>query len=330
MKAYKQGNIKEHNKQLLLTILKAKQAPLSKRQLADETNLSVVTINKLIAELVQNGEIVELNKPVKTGGRFAQVYEFNANRELFLAVQFVENNAEMKIYFYVVNLLGDIIKQHQQTADTLSAFIHELAELKSAFPQISLVVTGIPGVEVSRKLKIMDVGAFKNIDLNAEIEKRLAVETIIENDINAATFGYAEDSKNIVAGVYFPEKFPPGASLIIHQKVFRGYNNLSGEIKHLPSFIAQSQQAKKDFQELLVQTSQSIIAMYDPQELVIYAAENKLASIDKKQIAEKLDSIFPYGVLPKIIFSEKFSQNYLTGLIKIGINRLAERNSKLF
>ena len=71
MKAYKPKNIKEHNKELISDYIKNSQLPLTIRQISEGTQLSVVTINKLILELIENSTIKALEKHAKTGGRFA-------------------------------------------------------------------------------------------------------------------------------------------------------------------------------------------------------------------------------------------------------------------
>ena len=57
--------------------------------------------------------------------------------------------------------------------------------------------------------------------------------------MNAAVFHFKEEKK-IVAGIYFPKNYPPGAGLVIDQQLFKGANHLSGEIKHLPHLYTAS------------------------------------------------------------------------------------------
>ena len=66
MKAYKPKNIKEHNKELISDYIKNAHLPLTIRQISDGTQLSVVTINKLIVELIESDTIISLDKHAKT------------------------------------------------------------------------------------------------------------------------------------------------------------------------------------------------------------------------------------------------------------------------
>lgn len=327
MKAYNQKNIKKHNQDLLIELLKQNAAPMTKRQLSEQSHLSVVTINKLIPDLVQSNTFVELDTPFETGGRRAIAYKFNERRKLFLIHQFLEQEKKMVVNFYVVDLLGNIIEREYLSSIKLTTFLETISNMKSKFPEISIALSGIPGVEVDNNLKIMDFKPFRHLNLNDEITKKIAVDSFIENDVNAATFGYSTENNHITAGVYFPESFPPGASLIINQHIFRGYNNLSGEIKHLPNLKHRHFPLKKsELNSILSETLQSIIAMYDPHEIILYVPDNWLDNIKIDLIIKNLAELFPYNVFPNITLSQDFSQNYLNGLIKLGLEKMATEN----
>lgn len=330
MKAYKPKNIKQHNQDLLIELLKKNGLPMTKKQLAEQSHLSVVTINKLIPELVENHYFIELDTPFETGGRYAVAYQFNERRKLFLVNQFIEYEKNIQINFYIVDLLGTIIAKKTSPLIELDTFLQTISELKIKFPEIALVVNGITGVEVGNRLKIMDFKPFKNLNLNQAIKTKMEIASLIENDINAATLGYSSEKAAILAGIYFPENFLPGASLVIQQQIFKGGNNLSGEIQHLPNMNHKMFPLKEtEINRTLIEAVQSVIAMYDPHEIVVYLPKNWLNDSRRELIVTSLTKIFPYDVFPKITFSPDFSQNYLQGLIKLGIAHLAKENNDL-
>lgn len=324
MKSYQPKSIKEHNQQLLIKLLKEKQDALTKSQLAQEAGLSVVTINKLLPELVASNLITESEHLVQTGGRQATAYQFNAFHELLLIIQFIELEQKMVLKFYLVDLLGRVMLHEQLSNITLDNFRTKLKELNKRYPEIQLIVTGIPGVEINEKLKIMDFRPFKDLALHTEITQIIPVHTIIENDINATTFGFATGIENkVIAGIYFPENFPPGAALVIHNKLFHGSNHLSGEIKHLPNlseiaFPLSALQAK----EVVTTAVQAVIAMYDPHEIILFIPKEWYSFIHKDAMTKHLANVFSYGVSPSLHFSRKFDALYLDGLIKIGLQHL--------
>ena len=320
MKAYKQQDIRSHNLQLLKNILRRHVQAMTKKQLADASALSVVTINKLMPALVEAQDVLALEIPQKTGGRFAQMYQFNAEKALLLVLQFIEQDSAMIVRSVVVDLLGKPIFKQEQPVSSVPQFLTEAAKLVKQFPQIAQTIVGIPGAEVDGRLKIMDVDAFRDVALSDLLASELGHPVSIENDINAATLGYARASQQIVAGVYFPEAFPPGSALVVNQQIFKGRNQLSGEIKHLAQFSLEVMA----FQEVVQMASQAIVAMYDPEEVVCYLNPQLQTRVDKAALQANLANVFPYGVLPEIIFSAHFETDYLAGLIKLGLNQIEQ------
>lgn len=71
-------DLKELNKKNIKSILR-QQGAMTKAEIAEVTGLSVVTVNKLIRDLVENEEILEQDNSVATGGRRAVSYEINPN-----------------------------------------------------------------------------------------------------------------------------------------------------------------------------------------------------------------------------------------------------------
>lgn len=202
MKAYQPTTIKLHNQAVLLDLLKQQQAPMTKRQLADASQLSVVTINKLLPELIEKQLLLTTDQPQRTGGRQAAAYQYNAQRTLLLIIQFIEEDQQIVIRFSVVDLVGNILHHEQSAEGRLPQFLQVIRQIKQEYPKISLAVVGIPGVEIAGRLKIMDAPAFKDMALGELIEKEIAVKTLIENDVNAAVFHFKEEKKSWLAFIF--------------------------------------------------------------------------------------------------------------------------------
>ena len=323
LKAFQQQSIKKNNQNFLLSLLKKNRAAMTKKELSEESKLSVVTINKLIPDLVDSRKILPLEAPLETGGRRATAYKFNEQLKLFLVTQFIEINKKFVTNFFIVDLFGQILEKEQIEMITLSKFIEKVTIIKKRYPAIQFVITGIPGVEVNQSLKIMDYPPFRNIDLNQEIIKHVNIESMVENDINAASLGFAKEADTILSGVYFPIAFPPGAALILNQKIFHGFNNLSGEIQHLPTLKDRIYPLKSnEIQAAFLETLQSLIATYDPQKIIAFFPYSWNKLIHKDQLMDSLRETFNYNVLPEIIFSQDFSACYSAGLIKLGLQKM--------
>ncbi len=330
MYSYGPGHVKQHNIQFLKRILKEERQPMTKSQLSKQSGLSVVTINKLILEMVESGQVLEMTNPIVTGGRRAAVYQLNQNHQLCLVMLYIEEDKEIKTHVSVVNLYGDRLACEE---DILQ--LTEWASIESCiqsycckFPNIKMISIGLPGVDMSSNLTVVDAETMKGIVLHQKIEERFALPVIIENDINAAVFGYkytkANPDSTIVSGLYFPEHYPPGTALVFDDYIYHGSNGLSGETKHLPVFndLTFPLSEKSNIMCICEQIIQTIITMYDPNELILYTKASVMRRIELETIKENLPLVFSYGKEVVITNSEDFQDDYYQGLVLLGIKEL--------
>lgn len=100
--------VKEINLNKLRNAFKIKKIA-SKPQLAELTELSVVTINSLVNILVENGEVIEDIILPSNGGRPATAYRFNSEFSLALVIYMYEQRREDTIFVAVSDMYGEII-----------------------------------------------------------------------------------------------------------------------------------------------------------------------------------------------------------------------------
>lgn len=328
MKSHKPRNIKNHNLNVLRSVLRENRS-LSTKDLSAISGLSVVSINKLLSELVETGEVTIQENPAITGGRRASIYQFNQHFTHFLVIQFTEKNQDIIALFHVCNLFGEVIEEKEFTKDDLiwDLLKQNISVFIEKDPAIKSIVFGIPGVEIEEKLKIMDFEPLSHLNLRQLVQEKFGIQVIIENDINAATLGYAVElntSDEIYVSLYYPENYPPGAGIVYDGKLFRGKHGLSGEIKHLP--LTSNEDIFPKPKEVLVknihEALQVVISMYDPTRIVIYTNHLDFSKDDLENISTELTQVFPYFELTDLRLAESFQEDYLRGLIHLGLENL--------
>ena len=230
---------KEINLNKLRSAFKLKKIA-SKPQLAEQTGLSVVTINSLVNILVENGEVIEDVIMPSNGGRPATAYRFNNEFSLALVIYMYEQNYEDTVFICVSDLYGEIVdkidnKMAEIKKDSFDSLIEKML-LK--YPNIKVISFGMPGEEVDGRLLISDYKELQDEYFTAYIKEKFNLPVIFENDINAAIEGYCYShsvtKSQCVIGIYFPSKYPPGAGIHINGGIYKGRNGLAGEIKYLP------------------------------------------------------------------------------------------------
>lgn len=211
----------------------------TKRQLADLTGLSVVTINSLVEVLLENGEILVDDFEVPSNGRPATIYSFNEEYSMSLVIYINEHEMKELTHVAVVNLYGEVIEENEMAFDDISehSFDEIIKEMLKKYPNINLIGIGLPGQVINGKMEISDYVSLEGKAIEDHLKNQFQIPVVFENDINAAILGYCTskqcDDKNVV-GIYIPEKYPLGAGIFINGDIYKGKDGFAGEAKFLP------------------------------------------------------------------------------------------------
>ena len=315
---------------ILRTIMK-QQRIFKKAELAEASGLSVVTINSLLDELIERGEVFETDNLAATGGRRAALYEYNAGYQLILTMCLYERNKQEVIHVSISNLFGESIFEKESIfavirSSELECLIEECLEKHKT---ISLITIGIPGQEITGSLQIMDFKGLQGERLSDILEQEFDIPVLIENDINVAISGYCLDldggDKSIV-GIYYPMNNPPGAGIILNGALLKGKNGMVGEIKYLPFGIEWKHFSfqKEDVQQHAIKTAIAIGSLYDPDEYVFYGEMFDDDFI--REVEKELSDTFSHIEVPHIVLETNFHQHYLRGAVAISLDYLSRQD----
>lgn len=327
MEASNPQMVKKQNLAFLMTLLYG-QDRLTQKEIAEMSGLSVVTINKLLPELVASKQIVEQGEGTATGGRPALIYGYNARYQLLLVIQLIAEDEQFIIRFYLSDLLGEIIHHEKHLGSALSwVGIKDLiSDLIVRYPNIGAIAFGIPGIEREGVPQIVVFPQLLHVNLAKEIKEAFNLPVLIENDMNAAVFGAASTRGHVsetVVGLYYPNSFPPGAGVYLQGHLLKGRNNFIGEISYLP-LVAENQWNQVpvkaiDLVNNLRQVIQTFICLYDPHKILIFTNNHQLDLAALESIKEKLTDSLPMVDLPELYFWPQFKEDYLQGLIAQGL-----------
>lgn len=228
------------NKDVIEGIIKA-NGPITKPEIARMTNLSLVTVNKAVDNLITENRVRVSGINESTGGRRAQFFEINSELYYIIGLYYDKN-----IYFGAIsNSIGEIIYEKEFGArtdsydeimeDTYHA-IDTLLEQCGSHP-VSAIGIGVPGV-VNNGLvtDIPTIPSWEEINVSMIIEDKYKIKVFLENDINLAAMGvyhqkYREEVDNL-ALVYFEQGL--GSGLILNRTLFKGSTNFAGELSYIP------------------------------------------------------------------------------------------------
>lgn len=319
--------IKEINLNKMRCALKS-EGSATKPRLAQLTGLSVVTAGTLIKVLVGNGEAIEDNIQPSNGGRPAVSFRFNSQFSLTLIIYMHEKNKADTAFVCVTDLYGEILEKSEIILNSVNktSFDGIIGKMLLKYPNIKVIGFGMPGEEVNGKLAISDYSELRDEIFIDYIQEKFKVNTFFENDINAAIEGYCYDNgiaeEQCAVGIYFPSKYPPGAGIFIDGKIHKGRNGLAGEISYLPLGIDWSRfdYKKENIEDAVIKIVRSFNCMYNPDIIVLYCEDIDESIVEK--IKEKCNSKVEALMMPEIVVSSKFNDNFEVGIKQIALGKL--------
>ena len=214
-------------------------------ELSKELNLSVPTIAKVIAEMCEDGYIVNCGKMDTGKGRSPVIYGLAPDSGYFVGVDLMSNGLNLGL----MNFKGELVKldmdvpyqyrNSQEGLDELCGHVTDFIEqLDIAKERILNVGVNIPvrvNPEMGHSFSRFNFEERPLVDLMAE---RIGCRVYIDNDTRAMTYG--EMSKGVVKGekdvIFVNLSWGIGCGLILNGELYTGKSGFSGEFGHFPSF----------------------------------------------------------------------------------------------
>lgn len=291
----------------------------TKPQLASLTKLSVVTVNSLVKELYELGELFEDLTVPSNGGRPAQTYRYNYNFSLGLVMYVKDKDGQVLISATVVNLENEILSKDEHIIPVFERelFSDIIGQAIVLHPSIKVIGIGIPGQAVNGEIKVSSHNELIGSRMIQEIEQQFGLPILVENDVNAAISGYCikqeGEEQQYLLGLYFPNKYPPGMGIYLNGMLLKGNQGMSGEIKFLPDMPDWSlEMDKATFNDTVCRIIQTVNAVLAPDKIVIY--QDKLDVELWEPAWEMYQLQHPMPIYPQIILQNTFQEDFEAGL----------------
>ena len=319
----KAENLKRKNIKLIRDKMQI-YGKMTKPELANNTGLSLMTVNTVVAKLCESGELIEQGHAPSGGGRPSALYEYNYDYMHIALVIAYQDGKKNQILYQVADLSGKIIQSFRRTVEEVNteSFCEVLDKLFEGDSKIAFLAFGLPGEAVDGVITVCDYESLIGDEFISFYECRYKIPVLVENDINAATYGYASyrSGSQAVVGLFFPKRYPPGVGLAINGIIHRGVNSYAGEVKYLMSEINWK---KIDYEnkDLLLSVISKIVLTYAvviaPEQFVFFA--DFLAEKDLEEIRASVFEMTGQKYEPVFILSEALEEDYTKGLTSIGL-----------
>jgi predicted NBD/HSP70 family sugar kinase/predicted transcriptional regulator len=233
------NTIRDINRQIVLNYVRERE-PISRAEIARETNLQRSTISAIVEALKTEGLIEEVGEGESTGGRRPTMLRLRTKGAIAIGVAITPTRTTIA----TSDLAGRVVEQEEFLTDenpdkTLNNVIARVKLLSSRNPGIEAVGVSLPGLVDPSTGTAVYVPYFKwrDIPVAEMISSAVNKPVVIDNDANAVAlaelwFGRPEvsDARDFIL-VLVAEGV--GTGIIFDGQVYRGQRGAAGEFGHM-------------------------------------------------------------------------------------------------
>jgi predicted NBD/HSP70 family sugar kinase len=231
------NTIRDINRQIVLNYVRERE-PISRAEIARETDLQRSTISAIVEDLTREGLIEEVGEGESTGGRRPTLLKLRAAGPIAVGVSLTPTLTTIA----TSDLAGRVIDQHDFLTDpqkTLNHVIGIVREFNARYGSIEGVGVSLPGLVDPSTGTALYIPYFpwRDLPVSQMISAAVGLPVVIDNDANAVAlaelwFGRPEvnDARDFIL-VLVAEGV--GTGIIFDGQVYRGQRGAAGEFGHM-------------------------------------------------------------------------------------------------
>lgn len=322
--------IREQNLQSVREVLHREQI-CTVSELKARTGLSVVTINKLVSELVRRGEVFEGEASNSAGGRPATTYCFNANFSLILVLSCYHRGGNDLVSYSVYDLFGGCVSRREELLSA-SANIHTdeftigIEHYLENYPRIAMIGLSMPSDSVGGRVGSAIRHDPQSKRLAHHLELRFHIPVFFETDINAASLGAYKrlQDQECVVGLVLVSGRAPACGFCYDGKILRGKDGMAGEIRYFPMYNDQGVLPVEKLQadDLALRTLRAVMCVMNPGYVAVYTETLKPNLVDR--LKKSLPTAAEVALMPRIEICETIREDIESGMLSLAIAKLNE------
>ncbi|MDO4459138.1 MAG: winged helix-turn-helix domain-containing protein [Clostridia bacterium] len=319
------SEIKVFNKMLIRDTLLSENI-LTKKQISELTGLSLATCTSMLAELIDEGIVNELELAEPNGGRPARRFEINADYAniicMFCDINLEQPALRLRVYDYKGRILEE--EAHVPNRGIAVGGIRTgISRTLSKYPRTKIIIIGIPGItDENGVIDLCEFSSLMGQNLGKIIEDEFGVKTIVGNDMYFVSNGFylmSDRPKPFSLTIsLWPENRMVASGSVIDGTPLVGATRFAGKISNLPIFAEMSGERhlfstnKSDISSDMGKYVATVTALIDP-DLIVLCGEIA-AHVDLEEIKKNALPYIPEKYLPEVILQPGATEEYMTGL----------------
>ena len=235
--------LKQMNKAQILQVL-FKKSPLTKVDIATQTQLTFVTVSNLVNELLQDNLVLELGFAESKGGRKPLLYGINPAAYVFAGVEVqvkravcvltdFENRVLLSRSFDIDSTEGPAAIVHIIRQAVIDMLLERLIPT-DRLARLSVATPGPIDREHGVIVSPPNMPGWRNVPFSAMMQDAFGVPCDLEKDANAAALGESRygAGKDVDNLIYLIVDVGIGSGIVLDGEVYRGHLNGAGEVGH--------------------------------------------------------------------------------------------------
>ena len=321
-------DIREKNLEIVLRTLHKEQVATAAR-LNKITGLSVVTVNKLLNQLVQSGQVKMGSRTKNLKGRPATTYHFNAAYKLVLIISCYKRGGHDYAGYSIHDLFGECIERREELLMELAVeeFRVAIENYLERYPKIAMIGISMSSDAVGGRMAAALRRDPLSKRLAQHLKNRFHLPVFFETDINAATLGAFKRHAQyeFVCGLALVPGRSPVCSFCYNGSLIRGRDGLAGEVKHFPMYnnIGILPLEPNAADDLAVRTLQAVTCVLNPAFIVVYTESLKSGPALADRLKRRLSTEAEIVLMPKIEVTDKIREDTVSGMITLCLQNLA-------
>ncbi len=214
-------------------------------EICNEVGISLPTVNSLLGDLMNSGEIIKQGRAESQGGRKPDLYRLAEDAFYITSIDINKFRVRTVIYNSSNETVTEIetlkltLNNDKESFDKICDFVNAHIQ-KSGIPNEKIIAIGIsmPGLIDSVNGVNHTYLKFSKKSLVESFEASLGRKVFMENDARAMTlaefkFGHNDSYKNVL-GIFIG--WGIGLGILIDGKIYQGASGFAGEFSHSPIF----------------------------------------------------------------------------------------------
>ena len=302
----------------------------TKKDIACASGLSLASCTSLLAEMIADGQVLELSCAAPNGGRPARRFSINPDHAHILCLYTDNNTHESSgLALRICDLHGKVLSEKfcplsDIHPDDVLSLTRETLEKD---PLIRAVGLGVSGhVMQDGRINSCSFRALEKFRAKEVMEEKLRVTVLVENDMYFTSYGFyirhPQDRPYSLSVLYWPSHGGAGAGSVVDGHVVVGSTKFAGGIVCLP-FPNGSLSVSESFARMLrgdetvsMMGTAAIcsIALINPD--VIFITGSEADNVSEEDIVRYCMQTIPEAHLPVFKLQPNMHEEYMTGIFE--------------